>query len=160
MTQIVLHGIYYTQTRVAPHAWKSALYTTKLKKKKWDKTPGTDRPWYFLADKVGLCFATRTQAWTMIRTCNIKACGFQRLSFTANFRSPGSYVPRQLIKSCFHPHLPVQHPKASLATTGLLLSKEEKKKPWYEVWISLQNGTVWGHSRGKMLSCNSAAWPC
>lgn len=57
-----------------------------------------------------------------IRTCNIKALGFQRLSFTANFRSPGSYVSRQLIKGCFHHHLPIQHPESSLTTTGAVLS--------------------------------------
>lgn len=60
---------------------------------------------------------------TTIRTCNIKALRFQRLSFTANFRSPGSYVSRQLIKGCFHPHLPIQRPRSSLTTTGLLLSE-------------------------------------
>lgn len=100
--------------------------------------------------------ATGLQTWTMIRTCNIKALGFQRLSFTANFRSPGSYASRQLIKGCFHPHLPIQHPRSSLTTTGLLLSEI----PWYDVWISLHRMGHFETIEEKMLSSNSAVWPC
>lgn len=38
--------------------------------------------------------------------------GFQRLSFTANFSSLGSYVSRRHINGCFHHHFPIQHPKS------------------------------------------------
>ena len=84
----------------------------------------------FFSDKVKLCSATGILAWTTIRTCNFKALRFQRISFTANFRSPGPCVSRQLIKACFHPHLPIQ---CRQILSPLLLSEI----PWYDVWISL-----------------------
>lgn len=82
----------------------------------------------FLQTKLDCSLLTRIQAWTTIRTCNIKVCGFQRLFFTANFRSPGSYAPKQLIKGCFHPDLPVQHPKSSRSHHWAAVIKRRKKK--------------------------------
>lgn len=77
----------------------------------WDKIPWTSELGSVFSDKVKLCSAAGIPTGTTIRTCYIKALGFQRLSFTANVRSPGSYVSRQLIKDCFHPHLPNSTPQ-------------------------------------------------
>lgn len=60
--------------------------------------------------------------------------------------SSGSYVSRQLLKSCFHPHLPICYPNPFPPPQDRCY----QNKPWYDVWISPQTRTF---CRGKMLSC-------
>lgn len=75
----------------------------------WDKLPGMG--WLYSQTKSNCALHQEYQRETTIRTCNFKALGFQRLSFTASFRSPGSYVSRQLIKGLFSSSPPNSTPQ-------------------------------------------------
>lgn len=92
--------------------------------------PSFYKIWHCIhSDKVKLYSAAAVPTRATIRPCNIKAHCFQRLSFTANFRSPGSYMSRQHTKGCFHHHLPIQHPKSSPTAAGSQLSGARLDKP-------------------------------
>ena len=94
----------------------------------WDNTVWAGSLCCVFSHKVKLYSATAMPTCSTIRTWNIKAFGFQRISLTANFRIPGSHVSRQLIKNCFHHHLPIECPKSSPITTGPLLSEKKEKR--------------------------------